>query len=257
MIRLTLKILILFLLVTGSCTRRENRASHKNLIPVEDLVPILTDIYIADGLLFVPEIHVWFSSLDSMEVYSNLIETHGYKKEDLDRTIKYYFVEKPKKLVTIYDQVLGELSELEAIIENEGVIEEEVSVNHWTGKEFFSFPDPTGTDSTFFGITLKEPGIYSLSFLATLFPDDQSLNARLTAYTCHPDSIETGRRNYFKTINYIKDGNQHNYYLIIRIQNKKPLHLYGQVYDIDNMIDEWGKHFIIENFSVNSSVGAQ
>ena len=92
-----------------------------------------------------------------------------------------------------------------------------------------------------------------LHLLSTLFPDDQSLNPRLTLYSCHPDSIETGKRRYIKTINYIKDGRPHTYILTIPVPDKTTLHLRGWLYDFDNLSDESGKHVKIENISFTFS----
>jgi hypothetical protein len=87
-------------------------------------------------------------------------------------------------------------------------------------------------------------------FSVTLFPDDQSVNPRITAYSCHPDSIETGKRNYFETINYIKDGQPHTYTLIVSVPKNTTLHFKGWLYDFDNHPDEWEKHVSIENISI-------
>ncbi len=37
----------------------------------------------------------------------------------MNNTINYYFVSKPKKLIRIYDQIIGKMSEMEAGIQNE------------------------------------------------------------------------------------------------------------------------------------------
>jgi len=254
MTRFTLHILILLLIITIACTGRKSRVDHRNLIPEKELVPVLTDIYLADGLLFVPKVKSWFSDTDSLATYNYIIEKHGYTKEVLDRTMKYYFVKRPKKLVAIYDQVLGILSEMESLIDKEGALEEEEStIDYWTDHKFYSFPDPTASDSTLFDITLTKPGIYSLVYTAALFPGDQTYNPRLTIYSCHPDSIETGVRKYYNTLSYIKDGYPHDYYLIIKVPVRKPFHLRGCLYSFDNHPDEWGKHIVINNLSLNSS----
>lgn len=256
MIRFTLLILILFSLIAGSCSSRKNKLDHRNLIPEKELVSILADVHIADGLLTLPKIHYWFSSPDSLSAYYHIIEKHGYSKETMDKTIKYYFIKKPKELIKIYDQVLGILSEMESLVEKEAVLAEGRRENLWTGKKFYSFPDPSGTDSVRFDITINRTGIYKLAFSATLFPDDQSVNPRITAYSCHPDSIETGKRKYIKTMNYIKDGQPHTYNLILNVPVNTILHLRGWLYDFDNHPDEWEKHVRIENISITYTSAA-
>lgn len=247
MIRLTLLILILFSLITVSCSSRKNKPDHRNLIPENELVSILTEIHLAGGLLTIPKIHTLFSSLDSISSHILIIEKYGYTKETMDKTIKYYFIKKPKELIKIYDQVLGFLSEMESINERKKIH----AAILWTGREFYSFPDPTADDSTRFDFILSTTGIYTFTFSTILFPDDQSLNPRITVYSCNPDSVETGKRKYIETINYIKDGQPHTYTLILNVPVSTTLHFRGWLFDFDNNPDKWEKHVIIKNISVS------
>ncbi|MCX6253395.1 MAG: DUF4296 domain-containing protein [Bacteroidia bacterium] len=250
MIRFTLLVLILFSLIGSSCSSRKNKLDRSNLIPEKELVSILKDVYISNGLLTLPGIRYWFSSLDSLSLYPQITEKHGYSKETMDKTMKFYYIKKPKKLIKIYDQLLGIISEQESLVEKELLLLQGRISNLWTGKDFYSFPDPSGNDSTQFDISLKGAGIYKLVFSTTLFPDDQSVNPRITAYSCNSDSIDTGKRNYIETINYIKDGQPHIYTLIVNVPDKSNLHLKGRLYDFDNHTDVWEKHVRIENISI-------
>ncbi len=100
-IRLTQLLAALFLiLVSGSCHNKiKTNAEHKNLIPENEFISILTDAYITDGLLSLPEIRSKFSSRDSVSNYIDIIEDHGYTYEAFNSTVKYYFIMKPKKLM--------------------------------------------------------------------------------------------------------------------------------------------------------------
>ena len=116
MIRFSFLILIILSISLGSCSGRKNKLDKKNLIPEKELISILTDIHLADGLLALPRINSWASSLDSITSYYQVIEKHGYTKEIMDKTMKYYFLKEPKKLNKIYDQVLGRLSAMESLV---------------------------------------------------------------------------------------------------------------------------------------------
>jgi hypothetical protein len=236
--------------MTGSCSGRKQKLDNKNLIPEKDLVSLLTDIHIADGLLSLPKINFLASSLDSISSYYQVIEKHGYTKEILDKTMNYYFLNNPKRLNKIYDQVLGILSEMESRVEKEYIIETTRISNIWTGKDFYSIPSLSGNDSTLFDITLSKSGTYTLSFSATLFPDDQSINPRATVYSCSPDSIDTGKRQYVKSINYLKDGRPHKYKLTLIIPKNTIRHFRGWLYDFDNLPAGREKHIKIENISL-------
>jgi hypothetical protein len=249
-IRLTLLIIILFSLISGSCSSRKNKLNRTGLIPEKDLVSILTDVYLADGLLSLPKIHNLFSDPDTLSSYLSIIEKHGYTKETMDKTMKYYFIKNPKRLIQIYDQTLGILSEMESRVEKESRLLEGHYNNLWPGKEYYCFPFIRGSDSTRFDLALYNPGVYSLNFSVTLFPDDQSVNSRLAAYLCHPDSIDTGKRQYLKTMKYIKDGRPHKYTITYRLPEKTTFHLRGLLFDFENNPELPEKHAIFENISL-------
>ena len=242
--------MIMISLISGSCSSRKNKLDQKNLIPEKELVSLLTDIHIADGLLVLPKINSWYSSLDSITSYVQIIEKHGYTKDIMDKTMQYYFIKNPKKLNKIYDQVLGILSEMESRVEKESIAEIARISNLWRGKEYYSFPDISGNDSTIFDVSLNRPGIYTLTFTVTLFPDDQAINARTTVYTSSPDSIETEKRKYLKTIKYIKDGRPHKYILTLSVPEGTIRNLRGWFFDFDNSSFGFEKHVKIENISL-------
>jgi hypothetical protein len=247
MARFSLLIIILISIFAGSCSGRKNKLDRRNLIPEKELVSILADIYTADGLLTITKVQQWFPSIDTLSSYFYIIEKHGYSKETLDKTMKYYFIKNPKGLIKIYDQVLAVLSEMESLAEKELILTQSHIPNIWTGREYYSFPDPSGSDSAGFDLNLNKPGIYTLTFTVTLFPDDQSVNPRISTYSSHPDSIATGKRRYIETMGYIKDGQPHTYTLLMSVPANSPLHLRGCFYNFDNLFDDWGKHILIEN----------
>jgi hypothetical protein len=243
-------ILIGFYLITSSCQSRRSKLDRKHLIPEDELVSTLTDIYLTDGLIGMPMIITKYLPIDSISTYNYIIEKHGYSPEIMDKTIKYYFIKKPKKLIKIYDKVLGILSEMESRAQKEIAKSKLHLGDLWTGLDLYSFPDPSGTDSVFFDIALKKPGVFTLNLTVTLFPDDQSFNPRLTAFSCHPDSIETGKRNYTEPIYYFRDGLPHKYSIHFNVPIKTILHARGCLYEFDNHPDDWDKHLVIQNISV-------
>jgi hypothetical protein len=250
MTRFAFLILIIISLMNGSCSGRKNKLDKRNMIPEKELVSVLTDIHISEGLLILPKINYRYNTHDTINSYSLVLEKHGYSKEDMDRTIKYYFIKNPKKLIKIYDQVLGILSENESLVNKELNIERSHFENLWPGKDFYSFPDLSGNDSTMFDININKAGVYTLTFTVSLFPDDQSSKPRLTLYSCNPDSIETGKRRYIKTVDYIKDGRPHTYILTVPVQESTVYHLRGWLYDFDNPSLSLKKHVKIENISL-------
>ena len=253
MTRFAFLILIIISVMAVSCSSRKSKLDKKNLIPEKDMISIMTDIHLADGLLALPSINSKYSMLDSISVYTQVIQKHGYTKEMMDKTMKYYFIEDRKELNKIYDQVQSILSEMESRVEKESIIVMARISNQWPGKDFYSFPSLKGIDSTRFDVILPKSGYYTLTFAVTLYHDDQSVNPRPTAFTTPIDSIESGKKVYAKYINYLKDGRPHTYNMNFHIPENKILHLRGWLYDFDNTSPGLEKHIKIENISLTYS----
>lgn len=236
------------ILLSLSCSGRKNKIDRSDLIPSGKLTEIIADLYLTDGIITLPSIIAKYSPPDSLAAYKDVIEKHGYTIEKMDKTLKFYFIKRPKQLVKIYDQALAKLSEMESRYEQELLVHETKAQNFWKGKVYY-----TSTDTTLFNVNLNFSSTYVLSFTVTVFPDDLSVNPRMVAYTCHPDSIETGKRKYLKTIEYIKDGQPHFYYYTITT-NINPVLLRGDFFTSES--DPSGRDMIIENFYLTSTSGA-
>lgn len=246
-----LLILLLLLLVLFSCTSRKNKLDHSDLIPASDLTNIVTEIYLTNGLLTIPRVHNWYTPADTLTPYSDVIEKYGYKKEDLDRTLKYYFVRKPKALEKIYDNVLARLSEMESRYEQEVQKFQAQILNLWRGKDYYASPDTKNGDSTYFEVKIANPGVYIMNFTATVFPDDGTLKPKPMVYNEPPDSTNMPR-DYFNTVEYIKDGQPHSYTIYLTIPNQNYFNLRG--WFINSCVPaEVRKHFLIENISLTLS----
>ena len=107
-----LTILFLFLY---SCTQSEQKIQKSELIPAKDLVPVLADLHLADGLLSISEIRNYYDDMDSLGQYSSILESYGYSLEQLNNTIEYYS-SYPEALNEIYEKVITQLSEMEVEI---------------------------------------------------------------------------------------------------------------------------------------------
>ena len=185
--------IISFLLII-SCTGKQERPDSSGIIPEKDLIPLLEEIHLADGLLANPRIQNWVLSIDSISTYHYIAEKHGYSKEEFDKTLHYYFIRKPKRLIKIYDKILGDLSEMESRLEKEVMLIREKSSNVWPGERNYYFPDGNEMKGIGFEVNLAGSRLYTLKFTATLFPDDQSVNTRAGLFACDADSCKTGVR---------------------------------------------------------------
>lgn len=239
--------MLLLLLPVISCTKEEK----KELIPEDAFSDILYEIHLGNGLLIAPEVRNIFSERDTSRVYLDIIERHGYSKEQMENTLRYYFLKQPKKLIKIYDRNIGKLSEMESLLLKAQQPEPEFT-NLWQGKTEFHFPDTTKNRNLHFTHILQTPGSYFLKFSATVFPDDPSFNPHFTAFTCHADSLATGRKNYISEIRYFKDGNPHTYSVTIKVNEIYPVALSVFYFEHDNPPDPGQPHAKISDISLHN-----
>ncbi|MFZ2339110.1 MAG: DUF4296 domain-containing protein [Bacteroidales bacterium] len=204
---------IIILMAAVSCSGRRNKAERKDIIPVDDLTSILADSYLADGLLAIPEIRYKFNEGDTLQSYIDIIEDHGYTKDEMDRTMRYYFIRKPKELVKIYDKALGKLSEMESIADKDLLAFSSRNLNLWPGERFFHLPGPDSTDIPWIDIKGDFYGTIHLSFTITIYPGDQTADPHVGLYFSRLDSGAVEKRAGFTPIRLLKDGRPHSYSL--------------------------------------------
>lgn len=233
------------LLFSAACTGRKEKAERAGLIPEEDFVNLIADIHIADGLLIIPQIRELYQHRDSIENYIDVITSHGYTKEQLDKTIRYYFIKKPRKLVKIYDEVLAKLSEMELLYAGETLDEP----NHWKGDTAYYMPG--GSDTLLFDHQFRSLGYYTLNFTLTLYPDDASVNPHFSGYFCHPDSVENGRREYYPSFRFLKDGRPHTYSFFRKPSSPSYTHLRGWFVYSEKNIPPAHRHLSITNIRLH------
>ena len=250
MIRNKLLILFLLILLSFSCTGRKNKTEHKNIIPEKDLVSILTDVHLADGLFTLPKIRYMYSERDTLAAYNDIFEKYGYDREAMERTMRYYFIQRPKRFIKVYDQVLGILSEMESRLDKVIMAGDEELSNLWKGEKRFSFPDPDRGDSAWFNIPLTSTGFYTIRFTLTLYPDDETINPRPGLFIIFPDSTRQNEREYFRSVEFIKDGLPHVYFLNLFLKESSPSGIQGWFIDLEGQDPALKKHYRIENIHI-------
>ena len=222
---------VLFILsVSFSCSDK----SKKGLIPEKTFTSILSDAYLADGLLSMPAIRDHYSRKDSINNFIDIIKSYGYTYNQMEKTLNYYFVNDPKQLVRIYDKIDAKLSEIEFKVS----IEQENALAAMTAKmkknSRFSLPDPKLKEKPGFLYDIYPPGVFTLEFSVTIYPDDQSVNPSLIAWYSTSVGPDTCQKKYFPAIRYIRDGLPHVYTFKGRVEGDKKSVLKGLYLDFEN-----------------------
>lgn len=242
---------VIILIITQSCINPRDKVEHGKLIPEETFVSILTDIYIANGLLSLPEIRYQFSGRDSVLNYIDIVESYGFSYESMKSTMNYYFVSKPKKLIRIYDGIIAKMNEMQSAIQNEVTRIEQEASRKAVNYNIYTLPDPERVEEPVVNTILHPPGTYNLSISVTVYPDDNANNLHLVAWIIDADSLETGKKRWLPVVKYFKDGHPHQLNYSGRIETDRPLVMKTLLYNYENDITELDKHARIEVFSFN------
>ena len=187
--------LFVLILVLNSCSR--------TLIPEDDFVSILTDIYLSKTYFSSEGIHHarWH---DTIPYNQHIVERHGYKWAQFDSTVSWY-CSRPKRYQEVYETVIANLNELDKIISEELDPPSEL----WTGKQAYFLP--ADGDSVSASVLLKGVGSYVLSAKIRVYPQDESLHPRIALFLWRSDTTEYGIRDTLWMKPLRKDGLMYEY----------------------------------------------
>ncbi|MGD0583721.1 MAG: DUF4296 domain-containing protein [Bacteroidales bacterium] len=237
----------LLILLAVSCKHDPNKIRRRDLIPVNELVPLMTDLYLGDGLLQYPSVRNMFASKDTISSYIDIIKQHGYTKAQLDKTIQYYFVNDPKKLQKIYDQVLARLSEIQLRFQTDKSMAPKITNNLWNQKPAILVPEDGTDNSVYFNVPIKDTGYFSLTLSVLIFKNDQSVDPRVTVYFWKSDSAGNMLKKMWGKADLSKDGIMHNYSVTGRLSDTSYRHISGYLLDSNPLKGRWQKHAKIVN----------
>ena len=186
---------LFFLILLASC----NRA----MIPEDDFISILTDIYLSKTYFSSEGIHNarW---QDTIPYNHHIVERHGYKWAQFDSTVSWY-CSRPKRYQEVYETVMAKLNELDKKISEELDPPSEL----WTEQKAYFLP--ADGDSVAASVLLKGIGSYVLSAKIRVYPQDESLFPRIALYLWRSDTTAYGVRDTLWVAPLRKDGLMYEY----------------------------------------------
>lgn len=95
------------------------------VIPQDDMVDIIVDIHLMDGLMSVRSIQEELTQADTSNYYDLIFEKYGYSRADFDTSV-FYYGKNINKYDKIYEEVLNELTSLDADIKEENRLKEDI-----------------------------------------------------------------------------------------------------------------------------------
>jgi len=110
------KTLIALTLVLGLAACKPQKPEH--VIPADDMVEVLLDLHMADGLLGNVKYRATIAQIDTTNLYDAILSRHGYTRKDLDTSLFYYSAH-ITEFDQIYNKVLEQLNEEETTLRQE------------------------------------------------------------------------------------------------------------------------------------------
>jgi len=246
---------ILIMAVGLSCNKTTRTGIKKSeVIPEEEMVDILSDLYLADGLLNYPPIRSDFSSKDSIENYVDVISKHGYTKEKVDKSIEYYFIDRPKRYASIYNRVIEKLSGMEADVIQQLSGEANLNRNLWNGERSYSLPDAGVSNPLAFSIETAGLGEYILRARITLYEDDQSIDPHIEVWFWYDDGTEEGKKIPWDKYELAKTGRPVTVTLRKALTDPKVTHIKGKLLNHTDQPGHWEKHAMVTNIVIQRNV---
>ncbi|HCC71530.1 MAG TPA: hypothetical protein DEQ09_10330 [Bacteroidales bacterium] len=244
-------LVIVILLILQSCNKTTRSGIHKSeVIPEKEMVAILIDIYLVDGLLNYPPIKSSYSEKDSTENYVDVIREHGYTKEQVDNSIKYYFIDKPKRYTAIYDRVIENLSGIEADVIQRLSQKTNTKKNLWNGKRSYSLPDVGVNDPVEFSIPVEGPGEYTIKARITLYQDDQSSDPHCQVWFWYDDGTEEGKIIPWEKKILGKSNRPVTITMKKELTDPRVTHIKGKLLNHTDQSGHWEKHAMVSNISI-------
>lgn len=244
-------IVLLFVLMGTACQHPEDKIKKSEIIPKADLVPILVEMHLTDGLQLISKIREKYPGRDSISNYKDVLRHHGFTKDIFDRTIEFY-EDDPEKLDDLYEEVISELTRLQSEIRHSlrEIVPEGMISALWSQKSVWHLPDDGRINRIEFKIPVTGPGKYILTTTIRMHQDDQSIEPRVTAFFWFDDGTETGFSIPFDSSPINKNGKIRIHTLSLNLEDRRVTHLSGFILDHNPQSGNWEKHADVLNVKV-------
>lgn len=230
--------------------------SGNSIIPKKDMVLILKQIYVTDGVVSISESSNYVYK-DSIAYYEPILQKYGYTSAEFDSSIKYY-AQRTEELDEILDKVILELSKHQELLEKDSLKMKDsadslinLEENLWPHKAKWDMTiDHTYNPSLSFSIPVVGKGTFTVSFDAQVFPQDKSEETRAYLYFYYDDKSPTGRRSNVISDYYIKDSASRKLNYKLELNDSLVTHLNGALYDHGGERKNLIRRAIFDNISI-------
>ncbi len=115
--RYTLCLLAAAITILSACNR-EKKIHGNEFIERDVFILVLADMHLMDGITNDMNYYRKFNPVDSIDLYSSILEKHGVSREKYLRTLAEYS-KHPEQLDEVYDEVLMKLTMMQDEVEQQ------------------------------------------------------------------------------------------------------------------------------------------
>ena len=242
---------LLATMLLQSCNKTQRSGIDPEIvIPEEDMVEVLTELYLAEGLLNYPPVRGEYMDKDSTENYSDVISKYGYTKMRVDSSMKFYFIDRPDTYEDIYNRVIENLSGMEADVIQEISNKPDVASELWEGDRTYRLPDYGVASPIEFSVRTEGLGMYVFRARITLYKDDQSIDPRTEIWFWFEDEQGKEHRIPWEITKLEKSGRPKIINMARSLDDPRVTHIQGKILNHNPQSGHWEKHAIITNISL-------
>lgn len=219
-------------------------------IPEKDLVEFLADLHVANAIVAERRSIELSYKLDSASLYGTLFGKYGFTKAQFDTAMLYYS-NNPEKLKKLMNQVTARLEKMEEEAHAEEARMKNADMNIIWSDSTERKPKQGTMDKLDVDIPIRQAGMYMVTVTVRLFPDDLSVNPRMTLYFYRDDTTAEGRRIYFDEIFYGTQGGEPiTYTTSAMLTDSTFKYIRGSLANFTNEDSLFSRNIIISDFTV-------
>ncbi len=189
-------IFLLSILFLGLNACKEDKP--KNILPPQKMQAILQDLHLYDALLSDKR---YFDSKfkdSSISYYNYIWEKNQTDYKEFKKSLEYYSA-RTEVLSAIYDSIFSHFTKMRDSIRNGNKLELNISgytMNLWSQKTEWHVPSDGAKNSIRFNIATNSQGLYTLSADILMYPNDSSVNPKMTIVAYYEDGTLDASSDY-------------------------------------------------------------
>jgi hypothetical protein len=174
-------------------------------IQIDKFAQIVYQIHRADAIIEIANLDDKNLKNDSLSYYNWLFAKTGITRREFIEEIEWY-TQHPDKYKELYEKVMKIIAEEEQKAEEEQLKHQSVTDKDpsdiWPVKKDWHLPLNGKTNPIFYDLPATQSGVYTLHAEVVFYPDDKSVNPRMTIIA----NYEDGTKDENQFLGIIKDG---------------------------------------------------